>query len=358
VLLKNQGKVLPFTDKVQRIAVIGPLADNKADMNGTWSFFGEEQHPVSLVEGIRTYAGDRAEIRSAAGCSLYTHDTSGFAEALALARWADVVVLAVGESAVMNGEGASRSDIRLPGIQQDLVDALTKAGKPTVALVSCGRALVLSELEPKADALLAIWSLGSEAGNAVASVLFGEYNPSGKLPVTFPRSVGQVPIYYNHKHTGRPFEGKFEEQKLEDRVYRSRYRDVPNTPLYPFGYGLSYTEFSFGEVTLSQAQLTEKTPLKVSVEVKNVGDRAGEEVVQLYIRDVKASVTRPVLELKGFRKVGIQPGETVTIDFELTTQAVSFHRADGSFGYEPGDFEVFVGPGTHQLQKATFSIPQ
>jgi beta-glucosidase len=352
VLLKNEKAILPMSAATKRIAVIGPLAANKADMNGTWSFFGEEQHPISIEEGIRQYAPEGTEVRTAQGCLLYQNDLSLLAEAEALARWADVVVLAIGESAVMNGEGASRADIRLPGSQQLLVEKVAATGTPVVALVSSGRAMVLTEMEPHAHAILAMWALGSEAGRAIGSVLFGEYNPSGKLPVTFPRAVGQVPLYYNHKNTGRPFEGDFHQEKLEDRVYRSRYRDVPNTPLYPFGYGLSYTQFEYGAMALSHPVLAPNGTLTISVEVKNAGKIAGEEIVQLYIRDRKASVTRPVLELKGFQKMAIAPGQTVRVAFELTPAALGFHRADGTFGWEAGEFDVMVGPNSRDLQRA------
>ncbi|WP_226391191.1 beta-glucosidase BglX [Penaeicola halotolerans] len=357
VLLKNEKQTLPVKSTVKRIAVIGPLGDNQADMNGTWSFFAEALHPISFLEGIKAYAGPGVEVTYAQGCNLYDNSTEHFAAARAAAQRADLVILAIGESAVMNGEGASRSDITLPGIQQELVNQIAAVGKPTVALVSSGRALALTELEAKVDAILATWTLGSQAGKAVASVLFGEYNPAGKLPVTFPRSVGQVPIYYNHKNTGRPFEGDFSSQKLEDRVYRSRYRDVDNSPLYPFGYGLSYTTFEYSQPVLNQTSLTDDSPITVTVKVSNTGDRDGEEVVQLYTRDLIGSLTRPVKELKGFQKIHLKAGESRDISFELKASDLAFWRADGTYGYEPGDFKLMIGGNSRDTQEAVFSIP-
>ncbi|MBA9075334.1 beta-glucosidase BglX [Rufibacter quisquiliarum] len=354
VLLKNQGNVLPLTANVKKIAVIGPLANNKADMNGTWSFFGEEQHPVTFLEGIRKYAKG-AEVTYAQGCELYSNSTSLFQEAVAAARNADVVIMAIGESAVMNGEGASRADIGLPGVQLDLVKEIHKTGKPIVALVSSGRALELSWLDQNIPAILATWSLGSEAGNAAASVLYGEYNPAGKLPLSFPRHVGQLPLYYNYKNTGRMYEGDHSEPGSE-RVYKSRYRDVPNTPLYPFGYGLSYTNFSYGKLRLNKSSISGNEPLVVSVDVTNAGNVAGEEVVQLYIQDLVGSTARPVKQLKKFQKLAFAPGETKTITFTLTKEDLSFWRQDMTFGAEPGDFKIMVGGNSRDVQTLPFTL--
>ncbi|MFC6997458.1 beta-glucosidase BglX [Rufibacter roseus] len=354
VLLKNQGNVLPLTQATKRIAVIGPLANNKADMNGTWSFFGEEQHPVSFLEGIRKYAKG-ATVTYAQGCELYSNSTALFDEAVAAARKADVVVMAIGESAVMNGEGASRADIGLPGVQLDLVKAIHKTGKPIVALVSSGRALELTWLDQNIPAILATWSLGSEAGNAAGSVLFGEYNPSGKLPLSFPRHVGQLPLYYNYKNTGRMYDGDHMEPGSE-RVYKSRYRDVPNTPLYPFGYGLSYTTFNYGTPKLNKSSISGNEPLVVTVDVTNTGKVVGEEVVQLYIRDLVGSTARPVKQLKKFQKLAFAPGEKKTITFTLTKEDLAFWRQDMTFGAEPGDFKVMVGPNSRDVQELSFTL--
>ncbi|MFB9863769.1 beta-glucosidase BglX [Rufibacter immobilis] len=354
VLLKNQGNVLPLTAGAKKIAVIGPLGNNKADMNGTWSFFGEEQHPVTFLEGIRKYAKG-AEVTYAQGCELYSNSTTLFAEAVAAARNANVVIMAIGESAVMNGEGASRADIGLPGVQLDLVKEIHKTGKPIVALVSSGRALELTWLDQNIPTILATWSLGSEAGNAVASVLFGEYNPAGKLPLSFPRHVGQLPLYYNIKNTGRMYEGDHSEPGSE-RVYKSRYRDVPNTALYPFGYGLSYTTFAYGKPTLNKSSITGNENLTVTVEVTNTGKVAGEEVVQLYIQDLVGSTARPMKQLKKFQKLSFAPGEKKTVTFTLNKEDLSFWRQDMTFGAEPGDFKVMVGGNSRDVQTLPFTL--
>ncbi|AMM50315.1 beta-glucosidase [Rufibacter sp. DG15C] len=354
VLLKNQGNVLPLTVSIKRIAVIGPLGNNKADMNGTWSFFGEEQHAVSFLEGIKKYAKG-AEVTFAEGCDLYTNSTDKFAAAVAAARNADVVIMALGESAVMNGEGASRADIGLPGVQLDLVKEIHKTGKPIVALVSSGRALELSWLDQNIPTIMATWSLGSEAGNAVASVLFGEYNPAGKLPISFPRHVGQMPLYYNIKNTGRMYEGTHSEPGSE-RVYRSRYRDVPNTALYPFGFGLSYTTFAYGQPKLNKSSIAGNENLVLTVEVTNTGKYAGEEVVQLYIQDLVGSTARPIKQLKKFQKLSFAPGEKKTVTFTLNTTDLSFWRQDMTFGAEPGDFKIMVGGNSRDVQTLPFTL--
>jgi beta-glucosidase len=354
VLLKNQGNVLPLSPQVKKIALIGPLGNNKADMNGTWSFFGEEQHAVSYLEGLKKYAKG-AEVTYAQGCDLYTNSTDRFAEAVAAAKNADVVIMAIGESAVMNGEGGSRADIGLPGVQLDLVKEIHKTGKPIVALVSSGRALELTWLEQNVPAIMATWSLGSEAGNAVASVLYGEYNPAGKLPISFPRHVGQMPLYYNIKNTGRMYEGDHSEPGSE-RVYKSRYRDVPNTALFPFGYGLSYTTFAYGTPRLSKNSMTGQETLTVTVDVTNTGKLAGEEVVQLYIQDLFGSTARPVKQLKKFQKLAFAPGEKKTVTFTLNTADLSFWRQDMTFGAEPGDFKVMVGGNSRDVQTLPFTL--
>ncbi|QHL87392.1 beta-glucosidase BglX [Nibribacter ruber] len=354
VLLKNQGNILPLTTATKKIAVIGPLGNNKADMNGTWSFFGEEQHAVSFLEGIKKYAKG-AEVTFAEGCDLYTNSTDKFAAAVAAARNADVVIMAIGESAVMNGEGASRADIGLPGVQLDLVKEIHKTGKPIVALVSSGRALELSWLGQNIPTIMATWSLGSEAGNAVASVLFGEYNPAGKLPLSFPRHVGQLPLYYNIKNTGRMYEGTHSEPGSE-RVYRSRYRDVPNTALYPFGYGLSYTTFAYGQPKLNKSSIGGNENLVLTVDVTNTGKYTGEEVVQLYIQDLVGSTARPVKQLKKFQKLSFAPGEKKTVTFTLNASDLSFWRQNMTFGAEPGDFKIMVGGNSRDVQTLPFTL--
>lgn len=355
VLLKNEKQLLPLKKTYKKIAVIGPLGDDKEDMNGSWAFFGEPQHPVSIVEGIKSKLGKNTEVLFHAGCNLYDDAKDKFTEAAAVASKADVVVLAVGESAVMNGEGASRADIGLPGVQQDLVEAIAKTGKPIVLVLLNGRPLAIEWIDQNIPAILETWTLGSEAGNAIADVLFGDYNPSGKLPVTFPRSLGQVPIYYNHKNTGRPYNGDYKEP-ASNRFYSSRYRDIKNSPLYPFGFGLSYTTFNYADFSLSSDKINADEKLDVTVTVTNTGSIDGEEVVQLYIRDLVGSVTRPVKELKGFQKIFLKAGESKKVNFTITTKDLSFYRADMSWGFEPGFFDIFVGGNSEDLQKKRFEL--
>ena len=356
VLLQNENEVLPLSAAGKTIAVIGPLGDAASDMNGTWSFFAEAEHAVPFLQGIRERVGDAGRVVFAKGCNLYDNDKGGMAEAVRVARSADVVILALGEAAVMNGEGASRANLTLPGIQQELAKAIAATGKPTVALISSGRGLDLTWEAENLDALLLTWSLGSEAGRAAADVIFGDYNPSGKLPISFPRHVGQEPLYYNHKNTGRPYEGDHSEP-LSERVYRSRYRDVPNSPLFPFGHGLSYTSFEYSDLAVTMpTEADAHAPVSVSVKVTNSGARDGAEVVQLYIRDVVASATRPVKELKGFEKIVLAAGESKTLTFQLDEGALCFYRADRTWGVEPGEFQVMVGGSSEATLETNFIL--
>lgn len=355
VLLKNENNLLPVKSTVKSIAVIGPLADNKEEMNGSWSFFGEPKDPISILEGIKARAGKDTKILYAQGCNLFDNQTDKFAEAVNTAKQAELVVMAVGESAVMNGEGASRADIGLPGVQEDLVKAVAATGKPVIVLLLNGRPLTIEWLDENIPAILDTWTLGTEAGNAVADVLFGDYNPSGKLPVTFPRVVGQIPIYYNHKNTGRPYGGDYKEP-LSQRIYQSKYRDVENTPLYPFGYGLSYTTFEYSDVKLNKQEMDMAGTIEASVTVTNKGKVDGEEVVQLYVRDLVGSVTRPVKELKGFKKIFLKAGESQQVAFTLGKEDLAFYRADMSWGAEPGVFEVFIGTNSRDVKKASFRL--
>lgn len=342
VLLQNASQILPLSKSVRSIALIGPLAEDKAEHNGCWSFFGEAKDVVSVAEGIREKVGTYDKVMTAKGCDFYTNDTSGFTEARKIAKQADVIILAVGESAVMNGEAGSRSDIRLPGMQEELVRAMMATGKQVIVCVFHGRPLDLSFLAGQSSSVLACWTLGSETGHAVAEVIFGDYNPSGKLPVSFPRSVGQLPIYYYAKQTGRPYSGKYDEPATE-RVYRSKYRDVENSPLFPFGYGLSYTTFKYDPVELDQSTIKRDGTITASVKVSNTGNRDGEEVVQLYIRDWVGSVTRPVRELKGFQKINLKAGETKTVSFTINNDMLSFYRQDMTWGSEAGKFTAYIG---------------
>lgn len=352
VLLKNSNNLLPLRPELQKVCLIGPLGDNKADMNGTWSFFADPEDPVTMLEGLKLYQPDTT---FSLGCELYESTERHFNDALEVAKQSDVIILALGESAVMNGEAASRADIGLPENQLDLFNTLHSLEKPVIVLVSAGRPLVLTELESKADAILLVWSLGSMAGDAIANIVFGQVNPSAKLPITFPRHSGQVPMHYQLRNTGRPYLGDYSEPKSE-RIYQSKYRDVENGPLYPFGYGLSYTSFAYGEPVLSKSQMKISESIRIGCQVKNVGHVTGEEIVQLYIRDVKASVTRPLKELKGFQKIKLQPNEEKTVEFKITNEHLAFYRRDMSYGSEPGEFQIFVGPNSETQNSKTFEL--
>ena len=342
VLLKNENGALPLAASAKRIAVIGPLADSKADMIGSWAGQGDRKTvPVTVLEGIRARAGKDVTVTYAKGASYdfaAAGKTEGFAEAMAAAQGSDVIVVAMGEYWDMTGEAASRSSLDLPGNQQSLLEQLKTLGKPIVLVLLSGRPNSVQWAADNVDAILEAWYPGTMGGHAVADVLFGDYNPSGKLPVTFPRNVGQVPIFYASKNSGRPYEPKGPEQK-----YRSRYLDVANTPLWPFGHGLSYTSFAYSPVTLDRATLRPGGTITASVTLTNTGKRAGTEIVQLYTRDLVGSVTRPVKELKGFQKVALKPGETRRVTFRLKDTDLAFHRADMSYGAEPGDFTLWIG---------------
>jgi beta-glucosidase len=354
VLLKNERDLLPLQTSGISLAVIGPLADSEADMIGSWSAAGEqEDRPVTLLEGIRAHVADAVSVHYEKGTSYRFNydDRSGFEAALAAAGRADVIVAAMGESRDMTGEAASRTSLQLPGNQQELLQELRKLGKPIVLVLMNGRPLALEWADENVHAILETWFAGTEGGHAIADVLFGAYNPSGKLPVTFPRNVGQVPIYYNMKNTGRPYSATDAQQK-----YRSRYLETPNTPLYPFGYGLSYTEFTYSNLTLDRRVMGKDGSIVVSVHVTNSGEVGGEEVVQLYTRDLVGSVTRPVKELKGFTRIFLEPGEERAVEFRLRPADLAFHRQDMSYGAEAGDFHVFVGGNPDQLLAAEFRL--
>lgn len=344
VLLKNKNNLLPLDKNIGTIALIGPLADASGEMLGAWYAQGEPEKSISFKQGIINIVPN-ATVLFAKGCEIEGTDTSGFAEAIAIAKKSEVVILAIGEAAWMSGENTSRSKIDIPGMQPELFKALKKTGKPVIVLLTNGRPLDLSYLDQHADALVETWFLGTAAGNAVADVLFGDYNPSGKLTVTFPRNLGQVPIFYNAKNTGRP---------VNDDRYSTRYLDVASTPLYPFGYGLSYTTFAYSNLALSSKTITRNETLKVSVLIKNTGKYAGEEIVQLYIRDLVGSVTRPVRELKGFKKILLQPGELQTVEFSLSEEDLKFYDINMNWLTEPGDFEVFVGTNAQETLSARF----
>lgn len=347
VLLKNEGQILPLGKTVKNIAVIGPMGDNQRDLIGSWSAAGDWTKSVTLLEGLRKKFPN-ANIVFAKGTDINSNDTSGFAKAVSVARKADVVILALGEAYYMSGEAASRADIGLPGVQEELAKEIKKTGKPMVAVLMNGRPLTINWLQKHANAILETWFLGTTAGDAIADVLAGDYNPSGKLPVTFPYHVGQIPIHYNMKNTGRPFDA--------NNKYTSKYLDVPNEPLYVFGYGLSYTTFDYSPIRLTDNTMRSGETITLSVDVTNTGEYDGEEVVQLYIRDLVASVSRPVKELKGFQKIHLKAGESKTVKFEIDEQMLSFYRKDMSYGAEPGTFQVFVGGNSRDTQTAEFEF--
>jgi beta-glucosidase len=368
VLLKNENGTLPLK-KTGSIALIGPLAKSQRDVLGNWSGAGRKEDAISVEQGIRNVAGNTVRINYTKGANL-TNDTlllyklnrSGgeldyhspqalLNEALSTARKSDIIVAVVGESQGMSGEAASRSEIGLPESQLTLLKALKKTGKPVVIVLMNGRPLTLEWENENADAILETWFAGTEAGNAIADVLFGDYNPSGKLTITFPLNIGQIPIYYNHKNTGRPYTGI-----LLDK-YKSRYLDVSNDPLYPFGYGLSYTEFNYSDLQLSSNHLkASPDSLQVSVLVTNSGKYAGEEVVQLYVRDLVGTVTRPVKELKGFKKIFLRAGESKTVAFTVTEPDLRFYDINMEYVSEPGDFKIFIGTNSRDVMEAEFSL--
>ena len=348
VLLKNEGDVLPLSKTLKAIAVVGPLADSQKDVIGSWTGDGKPEDAVTLLAGLKSKVSPQTIVTYAKGSEINDDSTSGFAEAVRIAREADVVIVAVGESAEMSGEAASRSSLDLPGRQLDLVKAIRATGKPVVVVLMNGRPLSINWIAENVPAILETWFAGTQAGNAVADVIFGDVNPGGKLPLTFPRSVGQVPLYYNHKNTGRPPDA--------NNKYTSKYLEVPWTPLFPFGYGLSYTRFKFSNLQLSAPRIRPDGSLTVTVELENVGQRAGDEVAQLYIRDVAASVTRPVKELKGFQRITLQPGEKKRLEFKLTSRELGFYNREMRFVVEPGAVKVMVGSSSEDLIETTFEI--
>lgn len=348
VLLKNERDLLPLDQGIKSIAVIGPLADNQVDMMGSWTGDGRSEDVVTLLAGIKARVSPSTKINYVKGCEIDGEATDGIAEAVKSARASDVAIIAVGESAGMSGEAASRTSLDLPGRQLELIKAVQATGKPVVVVLMNGRPLAIEWIAGNVPALLETWFAGTQGGNAIADVLFGDVNPGGKLPVTFPRNVGQVPIYYNHKQTGRPPDAK--------NKYTSKYLDAPWTPLFPFGYGLSYTQFKLTDLRLSAERTTPAGSLTVSVELENIGKRAGDEVVQLYIRDLAASVTRPVKELKGFQRITLRSGEKRRVEFTLSAEHLGFWNRENKFAVEPGMFKVMVGSNSVDLLEANFEV--
>lgn len=341
VLLKNENQILPLSKSVKTIAFIGPMVkEYKANM-GFWSVelpdVNYDKWVVSQWDGLQNKVGKNTKLLYAKGCEVDGDNKDGFAEAVAIAQQADVVILSIGERRDMSGEAKSRSDLHLPGVQEDLVKAIQATGKPVVVLVNAGRPLIFNWTADNVPAIVYTWWLGTEAGNAIANVLFGDYNPSGKLPMTFPREVGQVPIYYNHFSTGRPAKDE------DSKNYVSAYIDLKNSPKFPFGYGLSYTKFDYSGLKLSATKIKSNETITVSFQLSNVGKVAGEEVVQLYLKDKFGSVVRPVLELRDFQKVKLNAGESKTIEFTIDKEKLSFYNNKLEWVAEPGDFEVMIG---------------
>jgi len=367
VLFKNEDDILPLK-KSGTIALIGPLADTKENMPGTWSVATDLNTAISVKAGLQNALGNKAKLLYAKGSNLM-HDSAYevratmfgrslnrdartasdlLKEAMVVADQADVIVAAIGESSEMSGESSSRSDIGIPDAQRELLAALIKTGKPVVLLLFAGRPMTIKWESENVPAILNVWFGGSEAGNAIADVLFGDVNPSGKLTTTFPQNVGQVPMYYAQKNTGRPLgAGKWFEK------FRSNYIDVSNDPLYPFGYGLSYTKFVYSDIKVSSKSLKGNQTLTASVSVANTGKRNGKEVVQLYIRDLVGSITRPVKELKGFKKVEINAGEIKTVSFSITPEDLKFYNSDLKYDWESGDFEIMIGTSSADVKKVT-----
>lgn len=348
VLLENRDNTLPLSTDLAKIAVIGPLADDSVTPMGTWSAQGKEENVTTLLEGIQLAVGNQTKVLFTEGCDINSTDKRGFKKALSMAKQADAIIAVVGEEALMSGEALSRADIGLPGVQLELLKQLETTGKPLIVVLMNGRPIAEPWMYANSDAVVEAWHLGVQAGPAIADVLFGKYNPSGKLPVSIPRSVGQIPLYYNHKNTGRAFD-------QNDR-YTTKYIDEEFGPQYPFGYGLSYTDFEYSDLSLSNTSLSAGDSISISVAVANTGQMAGEEVVQLYIRDLFGSVTRPVLELKDFRKIRLEEGEKRTIHFSIDVEDLRFWDRDMNFTWEPGEFRVFIGPNSRDLLGAEFKV--
>ena len=352
VLLKNNKSVLPL-NKTQKIAFVGPLVSDDVNIIGSWAALGDRNgFAISVKEGVTKLLGNTTNVTFDQGVDIQTNNKSMMQKAIENASKADVIVAVMGESENMTGEAASRTNLDLPGIQKEFLAELKKTGKPIVLVLLNGRPLTLSSENETMDAILEAWWPGTRGGDAIAQTLFGINNPSGKLPITFPRNVGQIPIYYNHKNTGRPYLGASDpEQK-----YKSRYTDTDNSPLFPFGFGLSYTTFSYSNFKISAKKIARNEQLQVEVMVKNTGEYDGTEVVQLYVRDLVGSVTRPVKELKRFEKIVLKKGEIKTVSFEISAEDLKFYDINMKYTAEPGDFEIFIGGNSNTDYKETFEL--
>ncbi|TLX75803.1 beta-glucosidase BglX [Labilibacter sediminis] len=364
VLLKNSNNTLPLK-KEGTIAVIGPLANTKIDMLGTWAATRDTEPIITILEGIKNVAGKKAKILHAQGSFFTEHpyllnvnnktgkeitinkeeSKAKLEEAIETANQADVIIAVLGEPRKWSGEAASRSDITIPACQKRLLQELMNTGKPVVLILSNGRPLALTWENENVDAMLETWHAGVQAGNGIADVLFGDYNPSGKITMTFPRNVGQVPIYYNHKKTGRPID--------HTHKFTTKYLDVPNEPLFPFGYGLSYTSFNYSNISLSKTNLKGNEELIASVNITNSGKIAGEEIVQLYLNDPKASVSRAVKELKGYKKIYLTPGEIQKVSFVITPEDLKFFNSNLDYDWESGEFNIFIGTNSSEVKSSS-----
>jgi len=352
VLLKNDRQTLPISKQTKTIALIGPFIKAKSDNLGFWSYDWPDDSAriVSVWDGVKSKVGTDTKMLYAKGCNINDTSTAGFAEAIEMAKQADVIVMNVGEARDMSGEAKSKSSIRLPGVQEDLIKAMQATGKPVVVMINAGRPLIFNWVADNVPAILYTWWLGTEAGNAIADVLFGDYNPSAKLPMTFPLTEGQIPIYYNYYNTGRPATSD------SDRFYRSAYIDLSLYPKYAFGHGLSYTSFSYSDITLSNSTIKSTEKLIAKMTLTNAGNFDGEETVQLYIRDLFGSVVRPVKELKGFQKVFLKKGESKEVMFTLTVDDLRFYNDKLQYIYEPGDFKLFIGGSSDKTKEAGFKL--
>ena len=361
VLLKNEKNLLPLKKKGQKIALIGPLAADKNSPLGSWRIAADDNTAISVLEGMQQYKGNILTHKKGADLvignpafvfetEINETDTSGFQAAVNTAKNADVVVMVLGEYGFQSGEARSRTNLDLPGVQQQLLEAVYKVNKKVVLVLMNGRPLTINWADKNIPAIVEAWHLGTESGNAIAQVLYGDYNPSGKLPMTFPRNVGQVPIYYNYKNTGRPtYPG-------DNLVFWSHFSDEENTPLYPFGYGLSYTTFKYDNLKLSTSSFKENEKIEVSFSLTNTGDHEGKEVCQLYIRDLFGSITRPVKELKGFEMVSLKPGETKQVMFTINKEMLKFYTTNEKWETETGDFKVFIGGSSYTKLEADFEF--
>lgn len=346
VLLKNQGNILPLSKTIRTVALIGPFGKETVANHGFWSvaFKDDQQRIVSQFDGIKNQLDKNSTLLYAKGCNADDNDRSMFAEAVETAKKADVVIMTLGEGHAMSGEAKSRSTIGFTGVQEDLLKEIAETGKPIVLMINAGRPLIFNWAADHIPSIMYTWWLGTEAGNSIADVLFGNVNPGGKLPMSFPRTEGQIPVYYNHYNTGRPAKNN------TDRNYVSAYIDLDNDPKFPFGYGLSYTEFKYSDMNLSSTVLKGNQTLTVEVTVSNTGKYGGEEVVQLYIRDLFGKVVRPVKELKGFQKIFIRKGESKTVTFKLTPEDLKFFDNELNYDWESGEFDIMIGTSSQNVQ--------